>query len=354
MKDYMNLLNNKKYVNDIIKVSNLKFINFEMLKNKSIAISGATGMIGSFLIDVIMYLNKEKQLNCQIYALGRTENRAMERFANYWNDVLFTFISQDINETIKINELSKIDYVLHLASNTHPRIYATDPIGTITTNVIGTKNMLDFAQKNKVERFVFASTCEVYGENRGDVEKFSEDYLGYIDCNTLRAGYPESKRCGEALCQAYIKQENMDIVIPRLARTYGPTMLMDDTKAISQFIKNGINKEDIVLKSEGNQHYSFIYVADAVSGILTVMLAGKKGEAYNIADEESDIKLKDLATLIAKISNTAVVFDLPDEIEKEGFSRATKARLSPNKLKELGWKAQYNINTGVENTLNIL
>lgn len=350
----MNLLNNKKYVNDIIKVSNLKFINFEMLKNKSIAISGATGMIGSFLIDVIMYLNKEKNLNCQIYALGRTANRAIERFANYWNDVLFTFISQDINETIKINELSKIDYVLHLASNTHPKIYATDPIGTITTNVIGTKNMLDFAKKNKSERFVFASTCEVYGENRGDVEKFSEDYLGYIDCNTLRAGYPESKRCGEALCQAYIKQENMDIVIPRLARTYGPTMLMSDTKAISQFIKNSINKENIVLKSEGNQHYSFIYVADAVSGILTVMLTGKKGEAYNIADEESDIKLKDLATLIAKISNTEVVFDLPDEIEKEGFSKATKARLSPNKLKELGWKAQYNINTGIENTLNIL
>ena len=144
-----------------------------------------------------------------------------------------------------------VDYVIHLASNTHPLQYSLDPIGTITTNVFGTYNTLEFAKKQHAVRYAFASSNEIYGENRGDKELFDESYCGYIDSNTLRAGYPESKRCSEALCQAFNKQENIDVVIPRLTRSYGPTMLMSDTKAISQFIKKALANEDIVLKSEG-------------------------------------------------------------------------------------------------------
>ena len=214
--------------------------------------------------------------------------------------------------------------------------------------------MLDFCVKYSVKRFAFASSNEIYGENRGDVEKFSEEYCGYIDCNTMRAGYPEAKRCGEALCQAYIKQKKLDIVIPRLTRSYGPTMLMNDSKAISQFIRKAISGEDIVLKSSGNQYYSFTYVADAVAGLLTVLLKGTCGEAYNIADEQSDIKLKDLAELIAKKSNSKVIFEIPDALEKDGYSKATKARLDSRKLNKLGWKALYSIDEGIENTINIL
>ena len=145
---------------------------------------------------------------------------------------------------------AKIDYVIHAASNTHPVAYASDPIGTITANVFGTQYLLDYAKEADCKRFVFLSSVEIYGENRGDTDKFTEDYLGYIDCNTMRAGYPESKRTGEALCQAYRKQMEMDVVIPRLSRVYGPTMLMSDTKALSQFILKSVKQEDIVLKSE--------------------------------------------------------------------------------------------------------
>jgi len=349
----MTLIENSLYLEDIIRVTEQP-LPWDKLKGKSLLISGATGLIGSFLIDVVMYLNKEHGLNCKVFALGRSEEKARARFAYCYETALFQFIPYDINRPFERDDIRDVDYVLHLASNTHPVAYATDPIGTITTNIIGTQNMLEFAYKHHATRCAFASSNEIYGENRGDVEKFDEHYCGYIDCNTMRAGYPESKRCGEALCQAYIKQKDMDIVIPRLTRSYGPTMLMSDTKAISQFIRKAIAGEDIVLKSEGTQYYSYTYMADAVCGLLYVLLLGEKGEAYNIADEASDIMLKDLAKIIAEKVGRKVVFEIPDAIESAGYSKATKARLDNKKLQSLGWHAICNIEEGIEKTILLM
>ena len=150
------------------------------------------------------------------------------------------------------------------------------------------------------------------------------------------------------------KQKDLDVVIPRLTRSYGPTMLMTDTKAISQFIRKGLAGEDIILKSAGTQFYSYTYVADAVSGLLTVLLKGECGGAYNIADSRSDITLRDLAGIIAEYAGKQVVFEIPDEVESAGYSKATKARLDSTKLKKLGWTAQYDIHSGLMRTLDIL
>ena len=235
----MSIYDHHLYLQDIRSVAELE-LPWEQLRGKSMVISGATGMIGSFLIDVLM----EMDLDMTIFALGRNAEKAKNRFSRWWENDHFRFVECDINRGIPLTEC--VDYVFHAASNTHPVAYATDPIGTVTTNIIGTDNLLRFAVDHGASRMLFASSVEVYGENRGDVEEFTEDYCGYLNCNTLRAGYPESKRCGEALCQAYIKQRGLDVVIPRLARTYGPTMLMSDTKALSQFLKKGIAGEDIV------------------------------------------------------------------------------------------------------------
>ena len=348
----MTVYYNKLYQEDIQYIAKLE-LPWEKMQDKSILISGASGLVGSCLIDTIMWRNTEYGMNCQIYALGRNIDKAQKRFEYCWDNELLHFISGDINLPLKRNDISKVDYVLHLASNTHPVAYATDPIGTITTNIIGTQNLLEFAVEHQAIRFAFASSNEIYGENRGDVEKFDEEYCGYINSNTMRAGYPESKRCGEALCQAYIKQKGLDVVIPRLTRSYGPTMLMSDTKAISQFIRKAIAGEDIVLKSSGTQDYSYTYVADAVSGLLTVLLCGECGEAYNIADDASDIMLKDLAKIIAETVDRKVVFEIPDEIESTGYSKATKARLESRKLQKLGWRAKYNIKQGIQRTVEI-
>lgn len=343
----------KLYMEDIQNVINIPY-NWEQLMNKSIVLTGATGLIGSFLIDVILEKNRQDDLNCTIYAMGRDKDKAIKRFEKYKEGKDYHFISYDVKKNLECNNINKVDYVVHLAANTHPLLYSTDPIGTITTNVIGLRNLLDFSVENKAERFIFASSNEIYGENRGDVEFFSEDYCGYIDCNSLRAGYPESKRCGEALCQAYKFQKNLNIGIARFTRTYGPTMNMSDTKAISQFIKNCVYGENIVLKSEGIQYFSYTYMVDAVSGLLWMMLNGENGNAYNVAFTDGDIRLKDLADIFAKINGKKVIFELPNNVEAAGYSKATKARLSGNKLFNLGWKPIYDIETGVRRTVEII
>ena len=343
------LLEISEYVEDVKRVASLD-LPWQKLRGKTILITGGTGLIGSFLIDVLAAAN----LGCTVLLFGRSEEKAKARFAEYWDAGWIRFVEWDASSATLPMVNGAVDYVLHLASNTHPVAYATDPIGTIATNVIALNNLLALAADKKASRFLFASSNEIYGENRGDAELFDEKYCGYIDCNTLRAGYPESKRCGEALCQAYIKQKGLDCVIARLTRTYGPTILPTDTKAISKFFNNALAGEDIVLKSEGRQYYSYQYVADSVSGLLTVLLKGECGEAYNIADESGDITLRDLAALIASQAGRKVVFELPNAVEAAGFSKATKARLDGAKLKTLGWAPQFDIRSGVKTAMRVM
>ena len=213
------ILENREYQEDVRDVA-LSDYPWHRLQDAAILISGATGLIGSLLVDVIMHRNRHG-MNCLVVALGRNQERAAERFKPYLGDRNFRFIAHDMNEPLPYDGLAGIDYIVHLASNTHPVAYATEPISTITTNIIGTKNLLDFAALHHARRFVFASSVEIYGENRGDVQQFTESYCGYIDSNTLRAGYPESKRCGEALCRAYARRRDSMLSFPGFLAAMG-------------------------------------------------------------------------------------------------------------------------------------
>ena len=349
----MKLYNNEIYQHDIESVANFEELN--KLTGSKFLITGATGMIASVIIDILMYYNNtiiESSKGIHIIAVSRNEVKARERFAAYWDSTFFTYLSQDISQSLP--ELGDVDYILHAASNTHPRVYATDPIGTITANVTGTYELLSYAAEHHCRRFLCFSSVEIYGENRKDVDKFDESYLGYIDCNTVRAGYPESKRLSESLCNAFAAQKGQDFVIGRFSRVYGPTMGQEDSKAIAQFIRRAAAGEDIVLKSEGNQLYSYTYVVDAAAAALYLLLYGKSGEAYNVADEKSEITLKELAQILADAAGSKVIFELPDAVERAGYSTATKALLDTGKITALGWRASTPIKEGLEKTVQIL
>ena len=348
-------IDNRQYVEDIKRLTALD-LPWQKLGGKKILLTGATGMIGTTLVDVLMNKNRVDDLGAKIFAVGRKIQSAKERFGEYFGDKNFEFLPLDVN-AIDVDELIArklgIDLIIHAASNTHPVQYATDPVGSIMSNILGTYNLLEFGRRSEIERFVFVSSVEIYGQARGE-DVFDEKYCGYIDCNTLRAGYPEGKRAGETLCNAYISKFGTDVVIPRLSRCYGSTMRLDDSKAMSQFIMNGVRREDIVLKSEGLPQFSYCYSSDAVGGLLYCMLLGECGGAYNVADSSEILSLRQIAEYIAESSGRKVVFEIPDAVQSAGFSKVVKGVMSNEKLRALGWRPFDDTKSGVKKTIEIL
>lgn len=340
-------IKHKIYEEDINSIVNEK-LSWEKLAGKTLLLTGATGLIGTLLVDVLM----KKNIGLKICAAGRNEKVAQERFADYFGDKNFEFVRLNVNEPIDLD--FRADFVIHAASNSHNFLFATDPVNTITANILGVNNLLKFAVRSKSERVIFLSSGEVYGKNLNDDDIFDESYCGYIDCNTIRAGYPESKRASEALCQAFISQHGLDVVIVRPCRIYGASMRLDDSKAMSEFIKNGVRGEDIILKSEGKPKFSYCYGADCVSGILYCLLEGKCGEAYNIADSSKILSLREIAEYISSLAGRKVIFELPNEIQAKGFSKSVNAILDNKKLRGLGWTPKDDTYSGVKKTIEIL
>lgn len=316
-----------------------------LLEGKSILVTGATGMLGVCLIDALMING-----NVNVIAVGRSREKAKERLGEYYNCENFLFVEQDVIQPLPAD--LKPDYIIIGASNTHPLAFSSQPINTILTNIVGTKNALDIAVKCNA-KVLFLSSGEIYGNSSINLP-FKEENTGTLDLSTARASYTEAKRLCEALCQSYIAEKNLDVKIARLCRIFGPTMLMTDSKASSQFIKNALHQEDIILKSEGTQQYSYIYVAEAISAMLHILLCGKTGTAYNVSNALCDIRLKDFAAICSSFCDRQVVFEIPSEHEKKGYSIANYALLDNTKLKSIGFVPQYNIEDAICRTLKIL
>lgn len=339
------------YAADVASIAG-ENLPWEKLAGKNLLLTGATGLIGTLLIDVLMKKNRDENLNVKIFAAGRNEKVAAERFSDYFGDKNFSFVKLDVNEPIKDD--FKVDFIIHAASNSQNKLFASDPVNTIMANILGSYNLLEFGVKSKVERFVFVSSGDSYGKPLNEDDVFDENYCGYINPNTLRAGYPEAKRAGEALCQAYISKYNLDVVIARPCRIYGPTMRLDDSKAMSEFIMNGVRGEDIVLKSQGLPRFSYCYGADCVSGILYCLLKGQCGEAYNVSDSSEILSLREIAEYVSSLAGKKVIFELPSELQAKGFLKVLKVVLSNDKLRALGWTPKDDTRSGVKKTVEIL
>lgn len=350
MPGYMNraisLYENEMYRRDLREIA-------EQLPDRklSVLITGATGLIGSHMIDVFLYAAEELHRRDMIYAMGRSLPKLKKRFPYALRKDGFYLIEQDACEPL--DEKLQIDYIVNAASNADPNSYALYPAETILTNVIGTKNMLEYARNHKNTKVLLTSTMEVYGNVR-EKELYDEEDFGEIDFNRIRSGYPESKRTAELLCRSYWEEYAVPAVIARLGYIYGPTMTETDNKAAAQFLRKAMNRENIVLKSEGEQVRSYCYVSDAVSGIFKLLFEGKTADAYNVAASESVISIRGLAELAAELGNSRVVSVRPDELEAKGFSKPQNVVLDDAKLRGLGWRPRYGPKDGMRHTLDIL
>lgn len=332
------------YIDDINTVASLD-LPWDKLNGCNILITGATGLIGSCLVEVLLSRAKK---DYNVYASGRNEERAACRFAKYMNDSAFHFFKYDVSEPLS-DDIS-FQYIIHAASNASPNFFSQKPVEVIKSNINGVANLMDYGLMHGLKRFLFVSTGEVYGE--GDGRVFTEDYSGYVNSTLPRSCYPSSKRASETLCVSYGSEYRIETVIGRPCHTYGPYFTESDNRVYAQFIRNVIAGEDIIMKSTGEQFRSWCYVVDCVSALLYILLKGENGQAYNIADSSSNISIKELADMISAIGNRQVVLDVPTADEKKGFNVVSKSVFSTKKIESLGWRIKGSMLEKMRNTIS--
>lgn len=344
--------NSSLYRSEIESIVSANNIDWKKLDGKSVLVTGATGLIGTALVDTLMYLNLHKNISVNVYTLDINKEAVDIRFGEYKDNDNFHFVQFDISKPLPEGEL--YNYIIHAAGNANPVLYAKDPVGTMTSNFFGTYNLLEYGRQHGLERMLYVSSGEVYGEHGDGVVIFDEDYSGYVNPMLPRACYPSAKRASETMCASFTAQYGIETVVVRPCHVYGPTQTPRDSRAVAEFIRNGVNGENIIMKSTGTQVRTLCYVMDAAAAFFTVLLCGESGNAYNISDDQFEISIRDLAETVSDVSGTKVIMELPDDVQKSGFTTISRGVLSSAKLKALGWNCQNDIYTGIKKTIRIM
>ncbi len=322
------------------------------LFHKTFYIAGASGLIGSYLVDTLLYANRIMDADITVYAAGRSSERLRERFAYAADTARLHFVEQDVMEPLKSEP--RADYIIHGASNAYPAAFRRYPAETVMSNVLGTEQLLKFSAALPGSRLLYISSGEVYGEGCPDEKGYREQELGYVDSMCTRSCYPNGKRTAETLCMAYREEFGVDAVVVRPCHTYGPNMTAADNRANVQFIREALAGRDIVMYSRGENIRSYCYIGDCVSALITVLLKGIAGNAYNIANKHAICTIAQFAKEVAVQTGTNVVYKIPDEENKKEQTRIMHAVLNSEKLEALGWEGKYGVSEGIRHTLEVL
>ena len=329
------MMKNKIYQEDMDFIASFPSIAWDKLRNKTILVTGGTGLICSTLINALLYANERKSLGLHVVALVRSAEKAQAMFANSAN---LKFVVGSVEVLPKF--AMSIDYIVHGASPTASAFFVEHPVETIKTAVNGTLNLLELALEKQVQGFVYLSSMEVYGAPHTDAV-IPETQGTTVDTMSVRSCYPEAKRLCESLCASYASEYKVPVMVIRLAQTFGPGVAKDDGRVFAEFARCAMHKQDIVLQTAGTSKRCYLYTADAVTSILTVLLSGKAGEAYNAANRETYCSIVEMAQMVAdKLAGGKIEVHVPtDGKHEQKFSPPHNLNLSTEKVQKLGWRA---------------
>ena len=336
---------------DILSVVNLSGIEWDKFRGKKIAVTGATGLIGKNLIYTLLEADKQYQLGCQVLAFVRNKEKAEEIFGTVDENML-QIVSQDVTKLVP--EEIKADYLVHAASITTSKVMIENPVETIMTTVEGTRNMLDFAARCKMDGVVYLSSMEAYGMTDGSKTELREEDLGYIDLTNIRNGYSEGKRMAECLCAAFASEYQVNVRIARLAQTFGAGIAKDENRVFAQFAKSVLKGEDIVLHTKGEKANCYCYTSDAVAGILILLTKGENGQAYNVANMETFCSIRELAEIFLKFDEgkkCKLRIEIPENAASLGYAPSSILKLNSEKLMSLGWEPEKDMYAMAERLL---
>ena len=307
---------------------------FDEFDSKSILITGSTGLIGSELALGILCANRLRNLNIKVIALVRNEEKAKKIFEKVLENPNLEIIVQNVNQPLTYE--GKVDYIIHTANTTSSTDFVTKPVETIMTIINGTKNMLDYAKKVSAKSFLYLSSLEVYGTILSETPLKESEY-GKLEILSSRNSYSEGKRLAENLCISYSCEYGLNTKIARLAQTFGAGVTKDDNRVFAQFAKSVINKTNIVLHTKGETVRNYCYITDAVSALLTILLKGKDQVAYNVANPNTAISIKDMAGIAAEKGEVEVKYEIDNK--ERGYNPVVKIILDTAELEKLGWEA---------------
>lgn len=341
-----------RYLEGIEKASRC-IPNADMLRGKTVLVTGSTGMICSSVIDILLSMNRRENAGIRILAAGRREESLYKRFESFSESDGLFFVRYDATSFEPFMCSEHCDYIIHGASNANPGIYLKEPVETILANIQGLNVMLKFAASQGAEKLLYISSSEVYGKKES-ADPYSENDYGFLDILNERAGYPSAKRTGESLCVAYGMEYGVHTVMVRPGHIYGPSIRPSDNRASAEFTREAVKGENIVMKSRGEQLRSYCYTLDCASAILSVLLNGEPSAAYNISNPDSVCSIRDIAEKIAEKAGVSVTFDIPTEDEKKSYNLMDNSSLTADRLLGLGWRPAFSLDEGVENTIEVL
>lgn len=334
--------------NDLREITSLP-ISWKLLEGKSCLVTGANGMIATYIIYSFMYMIRKYDINIHIVALSRNRLKMEELFFDFLNDSHFELLVQDVCEPIHYE--GRLDYIFHFAGNASPFYIKNDPVGIMKSNLFGTINVLELAKEKKVNKVIFASTREVYGENIAEA-CLTEKSFGRIDCLEARSCYPESKRAAEALFRSYYLQYGVNFNTVRIAHAYGPGMkLENDGRVMADLLKFVLHRQNIVLNSTGEALRSFCYVNDVISGLAYILFYGEKAQAYNLANEKEEISIKNLAEMLIKKTHESLCIEYKVNHQSKVYCNYKRIGLDTLKLESLGWSPSILLEEGLERIL---